>query len=424
MRRSRLFAGLVSIFSAATLLACEAPKQPAPGELASSSQERITVAAPTADLTQAVGNNTEFAVDLYKKITAQHDNVVFSPHSISVALSMTYGGAANDTAKGFEKAMHQNLPAAQFHRAMNTLDLALASRGKGAVGKDGGPFRLNVNNQLFSQSGFTLETPFLDLLATEYGAGVRLLDFETQPEPSRVLINDWVEGNTNGLIDELLPAGSITSDTRLTLVNTVYFNAAWKKTFDKNQTRSGAFAKLDGSTKQVQMMSGESLSGAHGVRNGVDVVTLAYDGEEVDLVLFAPPVGSFAAFEAGLNAAEVQALVDAAHGSSVNVEMPKFDFKTRQSLNETLAALGLAEAFSSRADFSALRAGGGLQITDVVHEAVIKTDEAGTEAAAATGVVIGVTSVPSFVQIDRPFVFAIRDRATGALLFMGRVVDP
>jgi serpin B len=421
MRRSPLFAVLVSLF---TLAACQAPKDPAPGELASSSQERITTAAPSADLAAAVSNNTEFGLDLYRKLKTGSDNLVFSPHSISVALSMAYGGSANDTAKGFEQAMHQSLPSTRFHRAMNTLDLALASRGQGAVGKDGGPFRLNVNNQLFSQTGFALETPYLDLLAAEYGSGVRLLDFETQPEPSRQQINSWVENNTNGLIPELLPAGTINEGTRLALVNTVYFNAGWKKTFDQNDTHPGAFAKLDGSTEQVQMMSGEGLTGSSGVRNGVEVVTLAYDGEEVDLVILAPPVGTLASFEAGLTAAEFEANLAAAHGSTVNVQLPKFDFKTRSSLNEILIALGLGEAFSPRADFTAMRAEGGLQITNVVHEAVIKTDEAGTEAAAATGVIIGVTSVPSFVQIDRPFVFAIRDRATGTVIFLGRVVDP
>lgn len=421
MRRSPLFAVLVAV---ATFLGCQAPLKPAPGELASSSQERITTAAPQGDLDAAVANNGAFALDVYKKLSGAGGNVVFSPHSISVALAMTYGGAANATARGFEQAMHQSLPAPRFHRAMNTLDLALASRGKGAVGKDGGPFRLNVNNQLFSQAGFTLETPFLDLLATEYGAGVRLLDFEQSPEPSRELINDWVEGNTNGLIPELLAPGTITPDTRLALVNTVYFNAAWKETFDKADTRDGAFALLDGSTKQVPMMSGEGLAGGHGVRAGVDVVSLAYDGEEVELVIAAPPAGSFAAFEAGLTAQELAALLTTPQGSSVNVTMPKFDFKTRASLNEALSALGMADAFGPAADFTGIRKEGGLQITDVVHEAVIKTDEAGTEAAAATGVVVGVTSVPLFVQIDRPFLFAIRDRATGAVLFLGRVVDP
>lgn len=421
MRRSILFSSLVAVLS---LFACGAPKTPPPGELAGSKLERVTAAAPASDLEQAVGNNGDFALDVYKKLAANGGNVVFSPHSISVALAMTYGGARNATAQGFEQAMHQSLPAPRFHRAMNTLDLALASRGQGAAGKDGGPFRLNIDNQLFSQKGFTLETPFLDLLATEYGAGVRLLDFASQPEPSRAQINDWVETNTNGLIPELLPQGSITSDTRLTLVNTVYFNAGWKKTFDKADTHDGAFARLDGSTKQVPMMSGEGLPGAHGVRNGVQVVTLPYDGEEVDLVVLAPPVGSFLSFEAALTAAEVQAHVAAAQGQSLNLQLPKFDFKTRAGLNQILSSLGMADAFSDAADFTGMRAEGGLQITDVVHEAVIKTDEAGTEAAAATGVVVGTTSMPSFIEVNRPFVFAIRDRATGALVFLGRVVDP
>lgn len=409
------------------LLACGPQMQDPPGELAASKLDRITTAAPQGDLDQAIANNTDFALALYRKLGAQGGNLVFSPHSITVALAMTYAGSAGVTQQAFETTLRQGLPAPRFHRAMNTLDLALESRGQGAVGKDGKPFRLNVENQLFSQKDYEFLSPFLDLLATEYGAGVRLVDFAGDAEQSRKDINDWIDNNTQHLIPELLAPGSVNPDTRLALVNTVYFNAAWEVPFRKENTSTGAFRKLDGSSKQVPLMRGSDLRGAHGVKNTVDVVRLRYDGEEVELVILAPPAGNagaFAAFETSLTPAELNTLLNTAQGDSVSVVLPRFDFKTAVDLVEPLKTMGLGVAFLPNADFSGMRAERDLYVQGVVHQAVVKTDENGTEAAAATAVTMGTTSIPTYVELDRPFVFAIRDVATGALLFLGRVVDP
>lgn len=398
-----------------------------PGEVAGSSKERLTTAAPAADLAQAVAGNTDFALDLYRVLTAgKQENLFISPQSITLALSMTYAGAAGTTATAFESTLHQGLPAGQFHRAMNDLDRQLVSRGQGARAADGKAFRLTIANQLFAEKSFGFEVPFLDTLAQEYGANVRLLDFVTQPEPSRGRINDWVAQRTEDRIKDLLAQGTITPDTRAVLVNAIYFNAAWKTQFDEKLSRNVAFHALDGSSPQVPMMLHGELSARGATVGGVEVVSLPYDGDELSMLVLMPPMGAFTSFEQGLTAQALGGYVAALANEKLTLTMPKFELRTSASLNEPLATLGLGVAFSDAADFSGMSKQANLAISDVVHQSFVKVNEAGTEAAAATAVVVGVTSVPQTrtVTIDRPFVFAIRDDATGAIVFLGRYVKP
>jgi len=423
MRALRIAA--VSVVAVLSLVGCTGePNAPAPGTLVKSEKARITQAAPQADVDAAVDSATSFAFDVYRKLPQTSDNLAYSPYSVSVALSMTYPGARGDTATAFENTMHLTLPAARYHRAMNTIDAALQSRGQGASGKDGRPFRLRVNNQLFGQQDQHFERPFLDLLAEEYGAGMRLLNFREQPEPSRKAINDWIKTNTEGLIPELLQQGTITADTVLTLVNTLYFNAAWKTKFDHNATTNAPFRLRDGSSASVPTMGHESVPMNYGTKDGVDVIELPYDGEEISMVLLVPPAGELATLERTLDGPKLRAFLATLQPRTVGLHLPKFDVRTQASLKDILAALGLGVAFSGDADFSAMTGQKGLSITSVVHEAVVKTDEDGTEAAAATAVVVGRTSVPEYLDVNRPFIYLIRDRATGALLFIGRVGNP
>lgn len=414
---------LAAVFAVSIASACGLPNAPPPGELVKSDKARITAAAPAADVDQTVDDTTAFAFDIYRKLSAD-ENLAFSPYSVVTALSMTYPGAKGATKTAFEQTMHLTLPADRYHRAMNTIDLALESRGQGASGKDGKPFRLRSNNQLFAQKGLTLVPEFLDVLAQEYGSGVRLLDFVTKPEPARKSINEWIDTNTEHLIPELLKQGTITSDTRLALVNTLYFNAAWKKPFEHNKTAPGSFTLSDGSKIQVSMMAGEDLAVRHANVAGTDVLELPYSGDEVSMLVIAPPVGKLAELEQGLDGAKVRQFVGALQDRNVGVKLPKFEARTQARLDDILKALGLGIAFTGDADFSGMTPDEQLAITAVVHEAVVKTDEAGTEAAAATAVIVGRVSVPEYLEINRPFVYLIRDRATGAVLFVGRIARP
>ncbi len=390
----------------------------APGVLLASSKARVAVSASAEDLSTAVAGNNAFAIDVYRKLVGTSSNVVFSPYSLTSALAMTYGGAKGTTASAFESTLHVGQPPERFHRAMNTIDTALRSRGG-----SGRAFRLSVENQLFAQKGFGLVESYLDLLATEYGAGVRELDFAAATEASRQAINSWVKSNTEGLIPELLGAGDVHSDTVLTLVNTVYFNAAWMTKFTHQSTSPASFELLDGTKKTVPTMFGKDLAGGAAVVDGTDVLELPYEGDELAMILLVPPSGHLSDLEASLSPQVLDHFVGALERGTIAVQLPKFSFSQRTSLESLLTSLGLGIAFTSEADFSAMSPE-PIEVSDIIHEAVIRTDEDGTVAAAATAVTMDRVSLPMYRVVNRPFIFFIRDRATGSLVFMGRVVDP
>jgi serpin B len=242
-----------------------------------------------ADREHLVGGNSMFAFDLYQyfKDEAGEANLFYSPFSISVALAMTYSGARGGTEQQMADTLHFTLPQAQLHPAFNWLDLALASRGEGAKGKDDQGFRLNIVNAIWGQSGYKFLDTFLDALAVNYGAGLRLLDFASDSEASRLTINDWVSDQTEGRIEDLIPQGLINPVTRLVLTNAIYFNAAWAEPFKESQTKDGAFHLLDGVQVTVPMMW---HSASYGYAKGGDyqAVELPYDGHELSMVILLP----------------------------------------------------------------------------------------------------------------------------------------
>ena len=217
------------------IMACSQPATA--GELKSNKPRISSPAVSQTDEAALVIGNNAFAFDLYKFLRAGDGNLFYSPYSLSEALAMTYGGARGNTEKEMAAALEFQLPQDTLHPAFDTLDLALASRGQGAKGKDQQPFRLHVVNAIWGQSGFNFLPSYLDLLAQNYGAGLRILDFQKSPDPSRVTINDWVAQKTEQKIKDLIPKGSITDMTRLVLTNAIYFNAAWQNQFDKNSSR-------------------------------------------------------------------------------------------------------------------------------------------------------------------------------------------
>jgi serpin B len=244
------------------------------------------------------------------------------------------------------------------------------------------------------------------------------------PEAARKEINDWVSARTEEKIPELLPQGIIKPDTRLVLTNAVYFNAAWKTPFEPDRTANLVF-HAPGGDVTVATMRGEigDLRGAAGP--GYQAVSLPYEGDELDMVIIMPDAGMFDAVEAGLDATAVQDILGALGPSGYGaLRMPKFEFRAKADMVPALQALGMADAFTEIADFSGMDGARNLMITAIQHQAFVKVNEAGTEAAAATGVVAGPTSAPSELVIDRPFLFLIRDIETGSIIFVGRVLDP
>jgi serpin B len=405
------------------LVACQA----AGGELLQSDEPRDTAPGVSApDLNTLVEGNSTFAFDLYQQLRGTEGNLFYSPYSISLALAMTYGGARSQTEEEMADALCFILPQDKLHPAFNELALELASRGEGAQGKDSEGFRLNIVNALWGQRDYTFLADFLDMLAVNYGAGLRVLDFISAPEESRTTINDWVSDQTEGRIEELIPAGLINPMTRLVLTNAIYFNAAWLYPFEEDMTQDGTFYLIDGSEVTVPMMRQQETFG-YTEGDGYQAVELPYDGEELSMVILLPATGQFEAFEAALDAEQVDRIIESLEYQKVNLTMPRFEFDSSFSLKDALSALGMPIAFTEMADFSGMTGNQELFIADVVHKAFVSVDEAGTEAAAATAVAMESMSMPLepvAVTIDRPFIFLIRDIETGAILFVGRTLDP
>jgi len=421
MRRALAAFSMIAL----VLAACGGSNEPAtPGTELKSDEQRIT--NPDAgDLPELVAGNTAFAVDLYQALGQGEDNLFFSPASISIALAMTWAGARGTTESQMADSLHFTLDQQRLHPAFDALDLALSSRGQGAAGQDGEPFRLHVVNQLFGQTDYAFLDDFLDTLALYYGAGLRLLDFEADPEGGRLVINDWVAEQTEQRIEDLIPPGAIDSLTRLVLVNAIYFNAAWKDVFDDQSTYLTDFHRLDGSTVEVPMMvQPEFMAYAEG--EGWEAAELPYDGDELSMVVIVPADGAFGQFEQTLSAERLDDILGALGQDFAMVNMPRFSLDGASiSLKDTLTALGMPDAFDgAKADFSGMDGTRELHIGDVIHQAFISVDEYGTEAAAATAVIMEGGGMPKVMVADRPFVYLIRDLATGDILFMGRETDP
>lgn len=397
-----------------------------PTVVASSLQRETSPQVSQSDLAALVDGNTAFALDLYQALRNEDGNLFLSPYSISIALAMTYAGARGDTEQEMAATLHYQLPQDRLHPAFNTVDLELARRGRGAAGKDGEPFRLKIANAAWGQKDYSFLAQYLDTLAANYGAGLRLLDFVSAPEPSRITINGWVEDQTEGRIKDLIPQGLIDSDTRLVLTNAIYFNAAWLYPFEDELTADGQFTLLDGSRVTVPMMNQrESLGFFQG--DGYVAVELPYAGEEVSMVVLLPDSGQYPAFESGLTASGLNAALHGLSRQQVDLAMPRFEFEAEFGLASALEAMGMPTAFSGAADFSGMTGDRSLCISDVRHKAFVSVDEDGTEAAAATAVIMSETALPEgpqAVALDRPFMFLIRDIPTGSVLFLGRVLDP
>ena len=407
------------------LIACT---QPASGNVQQSDKPRITSpAVGNAALATLVEGNSEFAFDLYQVLREEEGNLFYSPYSISMALAMTYAGARGDTEQEMADSLDFLLPQNRLHLTFNSLDQEMAGRGEGAAGKGDEGFRLHIVNAIWGQQDFQFLSEYLDLLAENYGAGLRILDFMNEPEQSRLTINDWVSEQTEERIQNLIPQGAIDELTRLVLTNAIYFNAAWQYPFNEDATAEDDFSLLGGDRITVPMMR-QTESYGYAAGDGYQAVELPYDGRELSMVILLPEPGEFAAFEASLRAQTVDDIIQDIGYRQVALIMPKFEYESSFGLKQALTTLGMEDAFiPDTADFSGMNGRRDLFIQDVLHKAFVSVDEAGTEAAAATAVIVGTTSLPPEpieVKIDRPFIYLIRDIETGTVLFVGRVLNP
>jgi serpin B len=421
---------LVAAGALLSQVACQSFSNPLGGASAvveaKSQKERLAVTAPSGDVARLAAGNNAFAFDLYRGLSAAPGNLFYSPHSISTALAMTYAGARGATAQQMAQALHFGLDDNRLHPAFNSLDRELASRGQGAKGKDGKGFRLRTVNALWGQKGYQFLPGFLDVLAENYGAGMRLLDFSAAEE-SRQTINAWVSDQTESRIKDLIAKGALDAATRLVLTNAIYFNAAWADAFSPDQTRDGTFNLLDGGKMTVPMMNRTAFF-SYAKGEGYQAVALPYDKRELSMLIIMPAAGQWNTFERTLDANRVEGIVKSLESKRVVLSMPKFKVEATFQLAEALRGLGMRDAFEpGLADFSGMDGTRSLFIGQVIHKSFVAVDEAGTEAAAATAVILPASAPieqPVVLNLDHPFVFLIRDNATGAILFVGRVINP
>jgi len=419
MTKARWSLVLSLIFAACD--GASSPSHPAPTELRSAKVRSSAPAVSAEDAAALAADNLAFAVDMHHQLRATQDgNFIFSQTSISTALAMLYAGAGTTTATEMATALHFGLPSDRLHPAFNALDLALTTPPTGA---DAAAFRLAVANSLWVQDGFPVLPSYLDTLAENYGAGLFVEDFVANADGARDRINGWVSDRTEAQIPELFPKGSINALTRLVLTNAVFFHGDWKTPFRHDATTGAVFHGL---TADVTV---PTMHGAHNAAlwtgTGFTAAALDYVGDTTSMILIVPDAGTFDAFETGLTASGLGAILAGAQPSgAADLIMPRFKFETAVGLNDALSALGMPQAFSNGADFSGIDGSRDLVVQRVIHDAIIAVDEKGTTAAAATGISVGTTSLPPTLVVDRPFLFFIRHNPTGAILFQGRVVDP
>jgi serpin B len=424
-------AALILVFLGVNLAAC-VPASPIPEPPQANEPVFIQASLTREDdpsvsgdaLVQLAQSNQDFAFDLYQALQTEPGNLFYSPYSISIALAMTYAGARGETESQMAQTLRFTLPQEELHPAFNALDQALRSQGE--VNDDPDErFILNIANALWGQTGYDFLPAFLDTLARNYGAGMHLLDFSSAPEASRQTINEWVSDQTEKKIQDLLAQGAITPETRLVLTNAIYFNALWLFEFSESQTRAADFHLLEGDTVTVEMMHQMGLF-AYARGEGYQAVELPYRGSKMSMLVILPDEGFFESFERSLDGARIRQILAELSHTGMTLDMPRFEYESSLSLAEVLMVMGMPAAFGPDADFSGIDGGRSLFISDVVHKAFVSVDEEGTEAAAATAVVMPTGAPLSEIELtlDRPFIFTIMDRASGAILFVGRVLDP
>lgn len=401
---------------------------PEPASVVRADVTRATVSdATAAEVAGLVTGDTDFAFDLFRAAVGEGGNVLLSPYSVAAALTMTYAGARGETAAEMANALQFGVDSGRIHTIRNALDLQITAEPDTAIPEDDRePFSIEVANSLWGQSGYPFVDEFLTVLAENYGAGLNLVDFVAAAEQARQEINTWVEEQTNGRIVDLIPAGVIDSMTRLVLVNAIWFKANWDTPFDPDATSDGSFTTAAGDAVTVPMMHGGGpLQYVNG--DGYQAVRIPYAGDASMLVIM-PDVGSFSDVVAELDSEFIGSISDAAAAAEVKLTMPRFEFRSEFALVPALEQLGMHAPFDpSSADFTGMTESRELFISDVIHQAFISVDEQGTEAAAATAVIMRLTSgggEPVTVTLDRPFLFAIQHDTTGEILFLGQVTNP
>jgi serine protease inhibitor len=372
-----------------------------------------------------VAGNNAFAIELYQHLKNTPGNLFFSPYSISTALAMTYAGARANTEKQMATTMHFGLDQNKFHAAFGEFQSRLNEYEKK------GDIKLEVANSLWLQKDYMFLPAFLEE-TKKYNAGLNYVNFKSETEKARFAINTWVEKKTNDKIQNLIVPGVLNASTELVLANAIYFKGKWATPFDSSITKNTPFFGISNDSVMVPMMHKAGHEFGYMENSDAECLEMPYAGNHLSMVIILPKN------KTGLNKLEnafteeifntwIKSLVK----EKVIVFFPKFKALKSFSLTKELQVMEMRDAFNNTADFSGMTGTKDLFISDVIHKAFIDVNEEGTEAAAATAVIMTrgarpqmMPKIPPTFRADHPFLFLIRDTTSGAILFMGRITDP
>ena len=369
--------------------------------------------------------NNQFAFDLYSEYKEEKGNIFFSPYSVSTALTMTYEGAMGKTAEEIQAVLR--IPKDDEIRRLESAKIY------DQINKNNNDYKLSTANALWAQKDYIFLEEYINNVEKYYGGKTTNLDFIAETETSRVIINDWVEDQTNDKIKNLISKGALDDRTRLVLTNAIYFKGTWILQFDKKDTKDENFKTDLGQTIKVPMMKliGDSARFNYAEVDKTQILELPYEGEDLSMLLILPEEDNLKKLERSISAEKLSDWRSALKKQRVDVYIPKFKFETKYFMAETLKEMGISDAFVfGAADFSQMDGTKDLYISDVIHQAFVEVNEEGTEAAAATAVIMtwgsvgGEKAITPVFRADHSFIFIIQQKETGNILFIGRVSDP
>ncbi|OPX68121.1 MAG: Serpin (serine protease inhibitor) [Methanoregulaceae archaeon PtaB.Bin056] len=421
--------GALSVL-AILLAGCTAPAWPGPSIAGETPAPRPTITQSSPPLGAVVDANNRFAFDLFNSLADDPEygkgNIFFSPYSISTALAITYEGAREETADEIRSVFH--FPDNRAILRSGYVNLIAHINGQADA------FTLRTANALWAEKTHTFLPDYISTAERNYVAKTTNMDFIHQPEGSRLTINSWVEDQTEDRIKDLIPPGEINPSTALVITNAIYFKGTWVKQFDPSLTRDADFMAGSGTTIRVPMMqrTDDAAISGYAETDTFQVLEMPYDsgdGAELSMLVILPGENDTAGIAQSLDSGTLQEIRKSLAYKTVRVYFPKFTMETKYFLPRTLSAMGMPTAFTAGADFSGMDGGRDLFITNIIHQAFVDLNEEGTEAAAATAVIMGKGAAPPednvpVFRADHPFIFFIQERETGSILFMGRVSEP
>lgn len=368
-----------------------------------------------------------FAISLYRASVPGQGNVVSAPYAVMLALAMSRAGSAGTTRDQFDAVLHAN-ETPNLDEGLNTIDQLLAGRsGEKSSTTRKGRVTASLDASVWGQRGTRFKSGYLDTLAAAYDSPMWVVDFQSDPETAREAINQWGSDATQGRISDVVPRGDVTAFTRFLPVAVTYLRAPWQVPFDRATTRTGSFSRLDGTSADVRTMQVASPSGVLTAEGpGWRAIDIPYLGGELSLLVVVPSGATFEDLEGSLDRDRLDAIVDSLADEPVDLRLPLFGFTTSGDLTDELESLGLTDAFGRSADFSGITSDELLNLSGVAYQGYFGIDEEGTDADTKANATDNAAPTPGAqkITVDRPFVFAVRDRETGLVLLMGRVVNP